>query len=133
MPSALWPRVGDVGALGERGDRRGRLDEERRVPAVGGAPMRLAANDPAQCTSLISPGVYNTWPKWSPEARQAVGRTYYWLLFSSQRLGGIRQLFMTALVEQGGMLTSHGAVHLWNQAQDRQNHTPSWEYLELVQ
>ena len=103
------------------------------LPAVGGAPVRLAANDPAQCTNLTSPGVYNTWPRWSPEARQALGRTYHWMLFTSQRLGGIRQLFMTALVEQGGVLTSHGAVHLWNQAQDRQNHTPSWEYLELVQ
>ncbi|MCG8558001.1 MAG: hypothetical protein MJD61_22355 [Proteobacteria bacterium] len=102
------------------------------VPANGGIATRLAANDPPQCTGRQSPGTANSWPKWSPEARSVGTRTYYWLLFSSQRIGVIRQLFIAGLVEEAGTLTSYNAVHLWNQPEDRNNLTPTWENVVLA-
>ena len=60
------------------------------VPFAGGAggtAVRLAANDAAACqTTLASPGLTNDWPKWSPHATTANGKTYYWLTFSSKRM-----------------------------------------------
>ncbi len=44
------------------------------VPAGGGTPTRLAANDPPACTGESSPGVINSWAKWSPSAVSAGGR-----------------------------------------------------------
>ena len=63
------------------------------VSATGGAALRLHANDPPQCTGKTSPGVYNSWPQWSPQAKSAAGRTYYWVAFSSVRLTNNVQLF----------------------------------------
>ena len=55
---------------------------------TGGTAVRLAANDAAACqTTLASPGLTNDWPKWSPHAVTANGKTYYWLTFSSKRIG----------------------------------------------
>ena len=99
------------------------------VPASGGSALRLAANDPPACTGESSPGLHNSWPKWSPLVREANGKKYYFLIFSSSRqspgdivedTGGMRpmsQLYMTTLVDDGtGNLVSHGAVYLWNQS-----------------
>src|SRR5262249_39806513 len=44
------------------------------IAAAGGQPMRLEANSPAACSGKTSPGVTNSWPKWSPEVREANGR-----------------------------------------------------------
>jgi hypothetical protein len=97
---------------------------------TGGTAVRLAANDAAACqTTLASPGLTNDWPKWSPHATTANGKTYYWLTFSSKRMGTANaQLYVTALVADGaGKLTSYPALYLWNQPAADGNHTPSWD------
>src|SRR5262249_37315016 len=96
------------------------------LPAQGGAPTRLAANDPVACSGDKSPGMTNSWPKWAPEAVQVGDRTFYWLTFSSTRSGGLPQLYITAFVSQGGKLTPYPALSLWNQPSDEPNHTPAW-------
>jgi hypothetical protein len=96
------------------------------VPAAGGTALRLPANDPEACTSEASPGVYNSWPKWSPIVREAGGLKYYFLVFSSTRqspgtiqdisMRPMSQLYMTTIVDDGsGTLQAFGAVYLWNQ------------------
>lgn len=57
------------------------------LPAGGGTPARLAANDPPACTGITSPGIHNSWAKWSPEVTSVGGKTYYWVIFSSSRDG----------------------------------------------
>jgi hypothetical protein len=97
---------------------------------TGGTAVRLAANDAAACqTTLASPGLTNDWPKWSPHATTANGKTYYWLTFSSKRMGTANaQLYVTAVVADGaGKLTSYPALYLWNQPAADGNHTPSWD------
>jgi len=97
---------------------------------AGGTAVRLAANDAAACqTTLASPGLANDWPKWSPHATTANGKTYYWLTFSSKRMGTANaQLYVTALVVDGaGKTTSYPALYLWNQPAADGNHTPSWD------
>jgi hypothetical protein len=99
------------------------------IPAAGGQPMRLAANDAPACLGQRSPGQTNDWPKWSPEAVTALnGKTYYWLVFSSKR-SGRAQLYITGVVQGGELqgLTSYPALYLWNQPPDASNHTPSWD------
>jgi hypothetical protein len=99
------------------------------VPAAGGEPLRLAANDPAQCTGETSPGVTNSWAKWSPTVRPGpentahAGKRYYFLLFSSARQSPFRlgqgpasQLYLTTLVQlPSGELQTYPAMYLWNQ------------------
>jgi hypothetical protein len=99
------------------------------VPATGGEPLRLAANDPPQCSGESSPGVTNSWPKWSPTVRLGpadsphAGKKYYFLLFSSARQSPFRlgqgpasQLYLTTLVElPSGELQTYPAMYLWNQ------------------
>jgi len=100
------------------------------VPSAGGTAVRLAANDAAACqTTLASPGLTNDWPKWSPQATTANGKTYYWLTFSSKRTGTANaQLYVTAMVvDGGGKVTTHPALYLWNQPAADGNHTPSWD------
>jgi hypothetical protein len=100
------------------------------VPSNGGTATRLAANDAAACqTTLASPGLTNDWPKWSPHATTANGKTYYWLTFSSKRMGTTNaQLYVAALVVDGsGNMTSYPALYLWNQPAADGNHTPSWD------
>jgi Tol biopolymer transport system component len=97
---------------------------------AGGTPIRLGANDAAACqTSLASPGLTNDWPKWSPQATTAGGKTYYWLTFSSKRTGtNNAQLYITAVVVDGaGQITTFPALYLWNQPSTDGNHTPSWD------
>jgi hypothetical protein len=97
---------------------------------TGGTAVRLAANDAAACQgALSSPGLTNDWPKWSPQAVNANGKTYYWLTFSSKRAGTANaQLYVTAIVVDGaGQVTTHPALYLWNQPAADGNHTPSWD------
>jgi hypothetical protein len=100
------------------------------VPAAGGTPTRLAANDPPACTGEKSPGVLNSWPKWSPTVRSGpdgtanAGKKYYFLLFSSARQSPFRlgqgpasQLYLATVVEDtNGDLKTYPAMYLWNQS-----------------
>jgi len=112
------------------------------VPASGapnGQPIRPTANDPPACTRQTSPGVTNSWAKWSPSAQfvPVLKATYYWIVFSSTRYPsgpaeGSPQLFITAVViDAMGNLTTHGSLYLWNQPPDEHNHTPAWDYFQI--
>ena len=107
---------------------------------------RLAANAPIQCSGKASPGVNNHWPKWAPDATSANGKTYYWLIFSSNRYGltpvmttfgnnphvvEISQLYITAVVTDEINTTTYPAIYLWNQPQSRLNTTPAWEHFHI--
>jgi hypothetical protein len=115
-------------------DGRGRIyyhpqGEIYVVPASGGVATRLAANDPPACTNESSPGVTNSWAKWSPTVRtgpantEHEGKRYYFLLFSSTRQSPFQlgqapasQLYLTTVVElPDGQLVSYPAMYLWNQ------------------
>ncbi len=97
------------------------------VPSAGGKSVRLRANDPPTCQPQISPGASNTLAKWAPSASTVGGKTYYWLIFSSIRTGSsLPQLYLTAVVLDGGDLSTHGALYLWNQPGDEGNHSPAW-------
>jgi hypothetical protein len=101
------------------------------VRSSGGDAVRLEANDPPMCSGQASPGVYNSWPKWSPIVRESGGKKYYFLIFSSARQSPaniktkegtdvqppvpMSQLYMAAVVDEGGTLTSYGPSYLWNQ------------------
>jgi hypothetical protein len=128
------------------------------VPAGGASsPTRLAANDPPACEGTPgSPGVTNSWPKWSPEVESCPdGKTYYWLVFSSTREGipfldnatnfkstpdgPTSQLYITAVVVEGTQITTYPALYIWNQAtvsatrggSPQSNHTPIWEVVDI--
>lgn len=110
------------------------LDELYVVPSTGGTATRLAANDPPACTGKTSPGVTNSWPKWSPQAQTtADGRTFYWVVFSSIRdPGGNPQLYVTpVVVDSAGQVTTYHALYLWNQPADEDNHTPAWDNFQI--
>lgn len=115
------------------------------VSAAGGVAQRLDANDPPACSTLKSPGMENSWPKWAPAKPAPVtvdGKTYYWLVFSSTRLDPsmatnpdgrqIRQLFMApVVVDAAGTVVKHKAVYLWNQPENERNHTPAWDMFAI--
>ncbi len=119
------------------------------VPAAGGLPTRLAANDPPECSGEASPGVINSWAKWSPSVVATGGKHYYFLIFSSARDfdGAFRvpqnqyspsdtrasQLYMTAVVrdDASGTLRTYGAVYLWNQGRTTTNLTPAWDDVNI--
>jgi hypothetical protein len=108
------------------------LAEVYVIPSSGGTGTRLAANDPPMCTGITSPGVTNSWPKWAPSASTASGgRTFYWIVFSSTRIGSLPQLFITPIVVTGGTVQTYQALYLWNQPSTEGNHTPAWEYFKL--
>ncbi len=109
------------------------LGEVFVIPAAGGTATRLTANDPPACTGKVSPGMTNSWPKWSPQAVTASdGKTYYWLIFSSTRDPmGNPQLYITGVVVDGTTVTTHGALYLWNQPSTENNHTPAWDYFMI--
>lgn len=101
------------------------------VPSLGGAAQRLKANDAPACQpSLVSPGLTNDWPKWSPDVGQANGKSYYWLTFSSQRTG-MPQLFVTSVVIEGKTISTFPALYLWNQPSGEGNYTPSWDNYQI--
>ena len=78
-------------------------------------------------------------------SRYADGKTYYWLIFSSTRLGLpgidnmpppgacipakvlIAQLYVTAVVRSEQGIETFPAIYLWNQSTDTINLTPAWE------
>lgn len=100
------------------------------VPAGGGTATRLAANDPPKCTGKTSPGVTNSWPKWAPSVgKPGDGRQFYWIVFSSRRNPNANpQLYVTGVVVgANSVVTTHGALYLWNQPEGESNHTPAWD------
>jgi hypothetical protein len=100
------------------------------VPSGGStSPVRLAANDPPACSGVTSPGVTNSWPKWSPAVGSESGRSFYWIVFSSTRAGfGHPQLYMAGVEIDNGTIARQGAaIYLWNQPQAESNHTPAWD------
>jgi hypothetical protein len=108
------------------------LAEVYVIPSAGGTGTRLMANDPPMCTSAKSPGVTNSWPKWAPSAESASGgRTFYWIVFSSTRIGALPQLFISPVVVTGGKVQTYAALYLWNQPSNEGNHTPAWEYFKI--
>jgi hypothetical protein len=116
------------------------LTEIFALQAQGGTKRRLAANDPPQCPGQpVSPGINNSWPKWSPQVETYGSRTYYWLIFSSWREGGkyptggpIAQLYMTAVTtDEINIQTNYPAIYLWNQPTTSSNHTPAWDRFQI--
>jgi WD40 repeat protein len=102
------------------------------IPAAGGTPVRLVANDPASCTGQSSPGLANTWPKWSPTSDTVDGKTYHWLTFSSRRGSGVPQIYVSpVVVSERGIITTYPALSLWNQPASEHNHTPAWDTFEI--
>jgi hypothetical protein len=101
------------------------------VPASGGTATRLAANDPIACSGAKSPGITNSWPKWAPEAVTVGDRTFYWIAFSSRRAGSNPQLYITAIVVQGGHVQTYPALYVWAQPSTEANHTPAWDVFKL--
>ena len=110
------------------------------IPSAGGTPTRLAANDAPACSGVKSPGLTNSWAKWSPQISTAGGKTYYWMIFSSTRdgytiqkkpAGKASQLYMTGIVVEGGKVTTYPGVYLWNQPTDTSNNTPAWDVFQI--
>ena len=116
------------------------------VPASGGTAQRLAANDPAACVGISSPGAQNSWPKWAPAPAGGVvpasdGKLYYWVTFSSIRVkdannpasgGGSpkAQLYIAGVSvdpQNGNAITTYPAVYLWNQDPTYNNLIPAWD------
>ena len=116
---------------------------------VGAAPgagtaVRLAANDPVQCSGKSSPGINNHFPKWAPATGVFNGRTYYWVIFSSNRTGipavkssydgqnhEVSQLYLTAISVENGQYKTYHSVYLWNQPTNTLNTTPVWDMLQI--
>ena len=128
------------------------------VSSQAGTATRLAANDPPACTGQKSPGVINSWPKWSPRAASVAPvnlefgkgvRDYYWLVFSSARAyeGQFQlpkgqsspndtrssQLYITAVVrsQSTGQLETYPALYIWNQDPKTSNLTPAWDEFKI--
>jgi hypothetical protein len=110
------------------------------VPSTGGTAVRLAANDPPACGGArpASPGVTNSWPKWSPDVQTAGTRSFYWITFSSTRAGGgVPQLYVAPVVvdrASGGAapkITTYPALYPWNQPATEHNHTPAWNTIVI--
>lgn len=111
------------------------------VPFGGGSAsaVRMNANDPPSCTNLHSPGINNHWPKWAPDVESANGKTYYWMIFSSNRYGTppqtsangslvqVSQLYITAVVKNELTTATYPAIYLYNQDSTRLNTTPAWQ------
>ena len=130
------------------------------VASEGGEARRLNANDPPLCAGEVSPGITNSWAKWSPSVVSHQGKRYYFLVFSSARnhegqflmsdpwapsapAQKSAQLYMAALVvdEATGEITDYPSVYLWNQGrlakdnalteQVSSNLTPAWDSFKL--
>jgi hypothetical protein len=114
------------------------LSEIYVVPAQGGTLTRLGANDAAACTGKKSPGLTNSWARWSPQVKTVGDRTFYWLIFASVRgeptsfFGtSAAQLYMTGVTIANGKLETYGAVHIWNQPEEESNHQPAWNVFNI--
>ena len=102
------------------------------VPKAGGQPLRLAANDPPACSGQKSPGVNNSWPKWSPDSTRVGSEQFYWVSFSSSRGGGTPQLYVAGVVVDETSVHTYKALYLWNQPAGEGNHTAAWDVFKLV-
>ena len=110
-----------------------------------GKSVRLKANDPVACSGKSSPGVNNHFPKWAPVASAYKGRTYYWVIYSSNRAGipkvtakqgdgkdhEISQLYLTAISLENGTYQTYKSVYLWWQPTNMVNTTPVWDMLQI--
>jgi hypothetical protein len=110
------------------------------IPSEGGTATALAANDPNACGGDdVTRGIINSWPKWSPDAFSAHGKTYYFLIFSSARkysdeyakqftlpknslssfngLNDSSQLWLAGIVVDNmtGAIQTFPALYIWNQ------------------
>jgi hypothetical protein len=110
------------------------------VPSGGGTPTRLVSNDPPACLNRPSPGVNNSWAKWSPEVKTVGGKSYYFLVFSSNRDPNtgmnldpnFPQLYVAPLVvDAAGQVTSYSALYFRNQDENQHNHTAAWDVFML--
>jgi mono/diheme cytochrome c family protein len=97
------------------------------INSNGGTPVRHAANDPGACIGKTSPGITNSWPKWSPTVGVDSGKSYYWITFSSTRSGNPQLYLAAVVVDEIGNLTTTPALYLWNQPPTENNHTPAWD------
>ncbi len=142
-------------AFNRAGNTQGKIyyrpdGEVHVIPAAGGTSTRLMANDPVACTGQTSPGVINSWAKWSPSvvSDSTNGNTYYWLIFSSARdyPGAFvvpanqyspsdtraSQLYMAGLViDKQGAIHTFPAVYIWNQDPTTSNLTPAWNNFQI--
>ena len=103
------------------------------IPSQGGTATKIRGNSPASCAGVASPGITNSWAKWAPAVtKTADDRSFYWIVFSSKRLGKTPQLFVSGMqVDTKGAITTYGALYLWNQPSTEGNHTPAWEYFNV--
>jgi hypothetical protein len=100
--------------------------------SAGTSATRLVANDPVACTSSVSLGLTNSFPKWAPDVTTVGTRTYYWLTFSSKREdGSTPQLYVAPVVVDASGIHSYPALYLWNQPADESNHTPAWDDFDI--
>ncbi len=111
--------------------------------------IRLKSNDPNVCEGKKSPGVLNSWPKFSPRVNDVNGKKYYWLIFSStrdtpdsQRVTVVDQqyrpvenrysrLFMAPITVENGQVATYPAIYLWNQDETSNNLTPAWDEFKI--
>lgn len=118
---------------------------------TAGGAIRLRANDPDKCGGKASPGVLNSWAKFSPRVSQVNGKTYYWLIFSSTRDTPddmahrakvsdpmyapvetlYSRLYMAAFTVEEGKVKTYPAVYLWNQEESSNNLTPAWDEFQI--
>jgi len=123
------------------------------IPAAGGTPLHLAANNPPSCSGETSPGVLNSWPKWSPTVEtDAQGNKFYFLVFSSARKydeqfqlapnqytpkgtdARSSQMYLAAImVTPSGQVSDFPAVYIWNQTPMTSNLTPAWDEFKIPQ
>jgi hypothetical protein len=113
------------------------------VPGAGGSALRLRANDPPTCTTLVSPGLTNAWPRWAPAAQAFTSGgaqyKYYWLIFSSKRrpaTGLNPQLYVSAIVTKvtnntETIYADYPAVYVPAQDPTQNNHTPAWDNFDV--
>lgn len=105
------------------------------IPATGGTATRVAANDPPACLGAASPGITNSWAKWSPQVAQACGNSYYFFIFSSDRdpgaAGGPQLYVAPIVVDAKANVTTYAAIYPWNQPESEHNHTPAWDVFQL--
>jgi hypothetical protein len=128
--------VNNPGGLGQYPDGP-YYNRNGEIFVVGGdgVPVRLRANDPVACSGEVSPGVLNSWPKWSSTPREHEGKRYYFVIFSSARSypgqfsltpteytppisTQSSQLYMTAVevdIASGAILQTYPAIYIWNQ------------------
>ena len=102
-------------------------------------PIRLVPNTPPGCTGMLSPGVNNYWPKWSPSATVADGKrpttgssflpiaTGFRRRRTERKYGSdIAALCHGRRRRRGRSAASYPAIYLWNQSQATLNITPAW-------